>query len=202
MKFSDSIGILPDVFSKAECDGLIKLFEDYNNQNKTYKGNTIGGKNSGKVSTDYNLLNHVKENDYYINLVASKFTNANLDWFKNYPYNNQYPHSKTIIGSTYYPLLQIQKYNQNEGHFNGWHVEKQNFKTTHRYLVFILYLNDVEEGGETEFLFKEEGENDFFKVKPKAGTLVIHPASWPYIHKGNKPISDDKYILTSWLCYR
>ena len=65
-----------------------------------------------------------------------------------------------------------------------------------RYLVFILYLNDVEEGGETSFLFKEEGEDDFFKVKPKAGTLVMHPASWPYIHKGHMPISNDKYIYT------
>ena len=67
------------------------------------------------------------------------------------------------------------------------------------FIVLILYLNDVKEGGETGFLFKEEGEDDFFKVKPEAGKLIIHPASWPYIHKGYMPKSDDKYILTTWL---
>lgn len=202
MKFSDTIGILPNVLTKGECDGLINLFESYNSKGETYSGSTLGGKESAKVSTDYNLLNHQEENGFHINLVANAFNKANVDWFTNFPYNDLYTHRRTIDGSTYYPLLQIQKYDQNKGHYNGWHLEKQDFNTTHRFLVFILYLNDVEVGGETAFLFKEEGEDDFFKVKPKAGTLVIHPASWPYIHKGCIPESDDKYILTTWLCYR
>jgi len=202
MKFSDTIGIIPNVLTKGECDGLINLFEDYDRKNETYKGHTLGGKESAKVSTDYNLLQHQDANGFHINLVANAFNKANVEWFENFPHNNLYTHRRTIDGSTYYPLLQMQKYKMNEGHFNGWYLEKQDFNTTHRYLVFILYLNDVKEGGETEFLFKEEGENDFFKVKPEAGKLIIHPASWPYIHKGNKPISDDKYILTTWLCYR
>lgn len=202
MKFSDTIGILPNVLTKGECDGLINLFESYNSKGETYNGSTLGGQESAKVSTDYNLLNHQEENGFHINLVANAFNKANVDWFANFPYNDLYTHRRTIDGSTYYPLLQIQKYDQNKGHYNGWHLEKQDFNTTHRFLVFILYLNDVEVGGETAFLFKEEGEDDFFKVKPKAGTLVIHPASWPYIHKGCIPESDDKYILTTWLCYR
>ncbi len=202
MKFSDTIGIIPNVLSKNECSNLISLFEGYNKTGETYTGSTLGGVESAKKSTDYNLLNHREANSKYISMVANAFNKANVDWFKNFPYNDLYSHRRTIDGSTYYPLLQMQKYNKNDGHFNGWHLEKQDFNTTHRYLVFILYLNDVNEGGETEFLFKEEGNDDFFKVKPKTGTLIIHPASWPYIHKGNKPISDDKYILTTWLCYR
>ena len=63
--------------------------------------------------------------------------------------------------------------------------------------VFILYLNTVKKGGETGFLFKEKGADDFFKVKPEIGKLIIHPASWPYIHKGYMPESSDKYILTT-----
>ncbi len=64
-----------------------------------------------------------------------------------------------------------------------------------RIFVFLLYLNNVEEGGETEFLYAG------VKTKPKKGTLVIHPAGFPYFHKGNMPISDDKHILISWLSY-
>ncbi len=93
----------------------------------------------------------------------------------------------------------MQKYDQNSGHYNAWHLELEDANTMMRAFVFILYLNDVEVGGETGFLFKEEGEDDFFKVKPKAGKLIIHPASWPYVHKGYMPESSDKYILTTWL---
>ena len=202
MKFSDTIAVMPNVLSNNECKSIIDLFEDYRSRGLTYGGETLGGKSSAKVSTDYNLLNHQDENNFYINLVANAFNKANVDWLDNFPYNEHYTHRQTIDDKTFYPLLQIQKYDKNHGHFNGWHLEKQDAGTMSRYLVFILYLNDVEEGGETSFLFKEEGEDDFFKVKPKAGTLVMHPASWPYIHKGHMPISNDKYIITTWLCYR
>ena len=39
------------------------------------------------------------------------------------------------------------------------------------------------------------------KVSPKKGQLLIHPASFPFVHKGHTPTSDDKYILTTWLSY-
>lgn len=60
-----------------------------------------------------------------------------------------------------------------------------------RKLTFIWYLNDVLDGGETEFLD--------FKVIPKAGTLFIFPAIWTYPHKANILLSSDKYIITGWL---
>ena len=37
------------------------------------------------------------------------------------------------------------------------------------------------------------------------GKLLIFPATWTYMHRGNVPISEDKYIVTGWLygnsCY-
>ena len=80
-------------------------------------------------------------------------------------------------------------------------MEEYGPATMDRLFVFILYLNDVKKGGETAFYFKEEGEDDYFKVKPEQGKLIIHPASWPYVHKGCMPESSDKYILTAWSCY-
>ena len=62
-----------------------------------------------------------------------------------------------------------------------------------RAFVFSVYLNDVEEGGETEFLHFSK------RVKPKTGRIVIWPAAFPYIHRGNPPLSGEKYILTSWM---
>ena len=36
------------------------------------------------------------------------------------------------------------------------------------------------------------------KIKPKKGRLLIFPSTWTYIHGGNTPISNDKYIVTGW----
>ena len=58
----------------------------------------------------------------------------------------------------------------------------------------MVYLNDVEEGGETEFLHLD------LKVKPTKGTLMWFPVHYPYVHRGNVPLSGDKYIMTGWVC--
>ena len=60
----------------------------------------------------------------------------------------------------------------------------------------MYYLNDVEEGGGTSFYYQNK------TVTPKRGTLVIAPASFTHTHRGEVPVSNDKYILTSWVMYR
>jgi len=93
----------------------------------------------------------------------------------------------------------ITKYNQGDG-FYGWHcdrglVVKNGHHTGNRYLSGILYLNDVEVGGETEFL------SDHFKVKAKKGRLLLFPSGWTYIHRGIKPSSGNKYICNNFFSF-
>lgn len=64
-----------------------------------------------------------------------------------------------------------------------------------RYLVFLWYLNDVPEGGGTHF-----PELDI-TVQAKAGRLVIFPPYWMYQHIGQAPISNDKYILSTYFLF-
>ena len=59
-------------------------------------------------------------------------------------------------------------------------------------LTFIWYLNDITEGGYTEF-------NTGFKVQPQAGKLVIFPGLWPWVHRGVAPKSEVKYLCTGWV---
>jgi hypothetical protein len=66
-------------------------------------------------------------------------------------------------------------------------------ESSQRALVFTIYLNDVEEGGETEFLHQS------IRAKPVKGRCVIWPAAFPYVHRGNPPLKGEKYIMTSWL---
>ena len=53
-------------------------------------------------------------------------------------------------------------------------------------------INDVEEGGETEFLHQH------VRFTPKRGTVVFWPAAFTHQHRGNPPLKGTKYILTGW----
>ena len=75
------------------------------------------------------------------------------------------------------------------------HVDVGSLDSAMRFLVLFVYLNDVEEGGETEF-----PELDL-TVTPKCGTMLLFPSTWTYLHRGNTPISNDKYLLGSYLHY-
>jgi hypothetical protein len=57
----------------------------------------------------------------------------------------------------------------------------------------MLYLNDVEEGGETEFLYLKK------RIKPQQNRLLIWPAGFTHTHRGNPPLSNNKYIITGWV---
>tara|TARA_Y100000992_G_scaffold296761_1_gene259426 strand:- start:626 stop:1234 length:609 start_codon:yes stop_codon:yes gene_type:complete len=200
MKIKEAIGIFDNVFTEAECKALIYKLEEAKTNGEAYKGESgQGGDTQIKKSTDYNILINEKHREVS-DLVMSKFNNTLSNvYLDNFPGIKDFNHHRIVNGKTYYPLLQIQKYDKGSGHYNTWHVEQEDLNTSERVFVFILYLNDVEEGGETGFLIKEDGE--YIKVKPKTGRLIIHPASWPFIHKGFKPESSDKYILTTWLCW-
>jgi hypothetical protein len=98
--------------------------------------------------------------------------------------------------------VNMQKYLENKGGYFHWHSEHYPHPTDphqdslHRTLLWMVYLNDVEEGGETEFYFQN------IKSKPKQGTLVLAPADFTHTHRGNKPVSSDKYIFTSWVLFQ
>ena len=76
--------------------------------------------------------------------------------------------------------------------YHTFHSENLAWHGHNRTLAWMLYLNDIEEGGETEFLYQQ------LKIKPKRNTFVIWSGSFTHLHRGNPPISGTKYILTGW----
>lgn len=105
-----------------------------------------------------------------------------------------------LVGIIYrYGNLQVQKYIKGSGGYPHWHSENYPQDPTgealHRVLAFQFYLNDVAEGGETEFFYQER------KVEAKAGRMVVFPAGFTHTHRGNVPQSNDKYIITSWVLF-
>jgi hypothetical protein len=64
-----------------------------------------------------------------------------------------------------------------------------------RYLVFLWYLHDVAEGGETEF--PDLG----IKIQARTGRLLMFPPYWMFQHAGLPPRSNDKYIVSTYLMF-
>lgn len=56
----------------------------------------------------------------------------------------------------------------------------------------VFYLNDIKEGGETYF-------NKFdISVKPKAGSMILFPANYAYLHEARSVKNKTKYVIVTW----
>ena len=171
------------------CDEIVNFFE----ANPTDQGaGAIGGgvDESQKKTTDIPIKPKQLEQEKYkiFNTYIKNVVNCFND------YKEQWPFLNTIKGMEI-GTFNLQKYSPG-GHFSAVHTERGSSSTMHRVLAFMTYLNDVEEGGETEFLHFSK------RVQPKTGRIVIWPAGFPYVHRGNPPLSGKKYILTSWMMLR
>ena len=93
--------------------------------------------------------------------------------------------------------IRIKKYTDNGKDQFGEHVDVLRSKgpSSKRFLVFILYLSDVEEGGETSI------PRYNLKVKPKQARLLMFPPFWTHPHQGEKVIKGTKYTIMSYLHY-
>ena len=198
MLLQDTIGIYPKAFSNELCDTLMKMYDTALTTGNTFGGMTgIGVDKTIKNSVDFDLIKHSNINPAALstsNEVYMIFNDCIKKYITSFPHQDQVPGMSNFIEPTTFASLQVQRYTKGTGHYNAWHHEGGTFKMSRRYFA-LLYLNDVEEGGETEMLYTGQ------KIKPEKGKLLVHPAGFPYIHKGNMPLSNDKTILISWLVF-
>ena len=88
----------------------------------------------------------------------------------------------------------IQHYGKGGG-FKKWNFESGNHNEMYirrRILVFMTYLNDVDDGG-TEFKHQK------LITPAKKGLTLIWPVWWTHTHRGQVSHTKEKYIVTGWL---
>ncbi len=90
--------------------------------------------------------------------------------------------------------MSVQKTRPHQG-YHAWHCENADLVTSSRVMAYTLYLNSVEEGGETEFLYQG------VKIKPEPGKLAIFPAYYTHPHRGNPIYKGIKYIVSGWYTF-
>lgn len=115
-----------------------------------------------------------------------------IEWFEIgsliFKYINQYAKENEFAFGGLEPIGMLH-YKAGEGFYIP-HVDHSDISP--RAAAALLYLNDVEEGGETHFV------NFDISIKPKAGTLVLFPGNYPYLHGAKTPISNDKFVIVTW----
>ena len=171
------------------CDNMITYFENckYKTRGNVSKENELKTDFSIKKSTDLHIQLH--NNDKEIMAYYSELNKVLESYKKLYPYSNTI-HGNWAINEDW----NIQRYKPNEG-FYKWHTERRDLSNSARHLVFMTYLNDVNDGGETEFYHQK------LKVKPKKGLTLIWGADWTFVHRGIPSKTETKYIATGWYSY-
>lgn len=221
---TDFIEVYDNALSSDFCQQLISAFDQ---SPHTTPGRTGGGVDtSKKISTDLYLNQHPEYREL-LQTVWQTTTHYASEYFKKYhfaligPMSLTIAHPQTgkpvaITNDNYAELaanktldfmralfrlgnVQAQKYQKGLGNYGYWHSEvypqQGSTEPLHRALLFMYYLNDVDEGGQTEFYYQNK------QITPKTGRMVIAPAYFTHTHRGCIPVSNDKYILTSWILF-
>lgn len=182
------IGVFDNTDLDEFCDSLIEQFDS--TKKEIIRDRQQGNQQVLKVAKDdLQIFSDDLENVAEINKqFYEKFWGV---WYKQYL--DEYGILATFREHTGYPL-KLQKTLPGQG-YHIWHCEADTFLCSRRVVTWILYLNDVDEGGETEFLYQH------MRVKPKKGRVVIWPAAFTHPHRGNPPLSGAKYIATGWTVF-
>ena len=192
---NDFIGVFDDVFEKEYCDDIINKFEFFSTMNKTQHRVERGYSAVDADNYMYFPINDLQGNTQTMMSDYKFLENFNTKMWECYDlYAKKYGIVKNIGIHQLNPDLKIQKTKPSEG-YHIWHCEQTNLNSASRMMLVMLYLNDVEEGGETEFLYQSR------RVEPKMGRLVFCPAFFTHTHRGNPPLKGNKYMLNGWLQY-
>jgi len=174
----DFIGIYENAFTDDYCDSVITEFDkareqgfgknrqELNDSDKMNKDDvSMWTGSSWSSELDLRGLN---------DLIGQTFTE--IFWNSCYKqYSESFATLLTAGGHNIYGN-KVQKTEIGEG-YHVWHFEASAREVSNRVCAYILYLNDVGEGGETEFLYQHK------RLKPKKGTLAIFPSGFTHTQR-------------------
>ena len=169
------------------CSEIIEFFE--NNKKLQKQGITAQGKNLKlKKTTDITINPNDLKNPKF--KILEKYIDELHKCYMDY--QKQWPFLKTMLKKIDIPAFNIQKYSRGD-HFAHLHSERTSLSTLHRLFAWMTYLNDVEDGGKTNFSHYE------ISIQPQTGKTLIWPAEWTHAHTGEILNGGKKYIITGWM---
>lgn len=190
VRYEQFIGMYDNVYPDYFCQHIINEFERLNQT----------GIVRNRQETE-SARKHIKQDEFlFLNLrnqALSEFQDENtLDIFWQGLQNcfdhyvNEYDVLKNI--NIRCSSIKVQK-TEPGGGYHIWHHEQGNDSQANRSLVYSIYLNTIQEAGETEFLYQK------LRIPCKENTCIIWPAAHTHAHRGNVVHgTTPKYIITGW----
>jgi hypothetical protein len=188
-----AICVYRNALSNELCDTIWDFY--YANINLTSAGQTAGGlsvntkrtldfQDQDCFNTDPELrrrYDEINEEIYSSLRVATGMYIDRFDWLQSCP---------NLIDTNYL----WQGYKRGDGFYKE-HVDGENWsnRVKERVLAVVIYINTVDEGGETYFRYQN------VSVKPEKGAICVFPAHWTYPHQAQVPLSSDKLIISSFI---
>lgn len=178
IKPKSSIYVTDNVMPGDLCEELIERFEKCPDKKK---GRVSGGVfEEIKKSSDLFISNHPDFKDLDQRIFQT-LEGPFQEFMNNVLVNFRYVRDEGYILQRTQP-----------GEFYLTHFDQDEIYPN-RQLAALFYLNDVEQGGETDFPYLD------VRVKPRKGRLCLFPPFWTHKHAGLPPISNTKYIISTWL---
>lgn len=184
IELNELIRIYDSSLEPEFCEFLIQFFE-------------------GQTRLQERIDNEGKPNFTQINLTENCKISRDVDNVHNHlikktiHYRNEYykfMDDRVFPKEHAFEQFRIKKYNPGGSDMFDTHVDVQDYASARRFISFMWYLNDVEDGGKTVF--------NGLTITPERGKLVMFPPLWMFPHRGEPPISGPKYILTTYLHYK
>ena len=187
-QYVDFIGIYPDAVDEESCKKLIEYFENHpelQSDGEVGSGLNKKSKDSCDIVFRYDKIEKDLEQKQVLHPALSTLEEKILLYKERY--------HKSLSTMYYWGIentFRIQRYLPGQGYY-AWHAESTHPKVMDRKLVWMLYLNTVENAG--TMFYNQELITDC-----DAGSMIIWPADWTHIHKGETDQQEAKYILTGW----
>jgi hypothetical protein len=180
----DLIKVYDNALDSSICEYLVDLFDNQQDIHERLENNRKP--NFTQINFTEISKNSLDIKDAH-NIVLKSVLNYKEDYYS-------FIDKRCFPESNAFEQLRIKKYNTDGNDAFDPHVDVTDHESSRRFLSFLFYLNDVSEGGETVFKDKT--------IKPQSGRLVVFPPMWMYPHCGKEPVSNPKYILSTYLHYK
>lgn len=180
------VSVFDEVLPKSFCKGLIEKFELNQFQEQT--------------DTFYPGIRHFIEVNISQNWPDehTKMLAYLMEVWKVYQHDQglrdtQYP-------KTYgFEAFRMKRYLPNGRDEFALHTDVGSYASARRFVAFLFYLNDVAEGGETEFGLDPKSAQ--VTIPAVIGRALVFPPLWTHPHWGCKVVSGPKYIVSGYLHY-
>ena len=173
------VRIYDNVFSDELCDRLVAKFEQNKDNHQRVTAHKLG-------FTQLNFREAGWEEEQ--NELVQIYVEQAKRYAKDVGVTSEWPMKYALED------IRLKKYFPNDLDEFGNHVDVDDNKSSTRFLVFFVYLDD-NAGGAT--VFPKLGINS----PCRKGSMLMFPPLWTHLHAGQKPVIKPKYMCGSYLHY-